>query len=355
MELGNLSGLLSPLIQSAVSFHGVFIPLAFQLLGLAFTLSALFAVYEWWTGGVSNALSRLVRAGLLLTIPMTLLSGGNWQNTMAATGAFFSKTLTQPLLAAGGAANGPDAISQTINKLSMSMFPAAKNPTDKTTYEKIKEFVMSNETFPGMIVSALSQAFIELVLFVLAMLMSVALILALFGPLLALNIGIIFGPLLLAWMPFGPLAHMTRSWLNFMISNGLALVVGIAIAMIAAQTIEAFTSTIAAMSHDPDLHLHQEIAAKIGAFAASASVIVFVSWMLFRADDMASAMVGGGGAGQGGVGALVMTRMMGSKFMPKKDGGNNAPQKSVGGPPGQPPGGGGGGGGSKPPVDVKPK
>lgn len=344
MALGDISGLLSPLITTAESMHGVFIPIALKLLALSFTLAVLFAVYEWWLGGASNAISRLVKAGLILTIPLTLLAGNNWQSMMNTTGAFFSAGLTQPLLSAGGsgAKNGADAISQTINRLSVSMFPHARNPDDKTTYQKVKDFVLSNESFSGMLVSAFSQAFIELVLFVLATLMSVALILALFGPLLALHIGIIFGPLLLAWMPFGPTAHLTRSWFQFMLANGLALVVGVAIAMIAVGTIEAFTDTIAAMSHDPELPLHQELAAKIGAFAASAAVIIFVSYMLFKADDMASAMVGGGGAGQGGIGGLIFSRMAGAKLTPRSTppGGGI---KGGGGGGGPPPAGGGGG------------
>lgn len=316
MALGDIAGLLDPLITSAEKMHTVFIPIALQMLALAFVLALLFAVYQWWMGEVSGALARITRAGLILIIPMTLLSGDNWKSTMTATSNFFSAGLTQPILNTGGATSGPEAISQTITKLSHAMFPNARNPDERTAYEVVKDFVTSNESFGGMLVSGLTQALLELILFALAILLSVALIFALYGPLLALHLGIIFGPLLIAWMPFGPTAHLARNWLQFMLSQGFALVVGITIAMIAVTSIESFTDAMALMSRDPNLPLAQEIAGKIGGFMASAAVIVFVAFMLFRADDLAAAMIGGGGAGAGGVGAVIMSRMAAGR-MPK--------------------------------------
>ncbi len=324
MALGDIAGLLSPLIESAEKLHTVFIPIALQMLALAFVLALLFAVYQWWMGEVSGALARFVRAGLILIIPMSLLAGDNWKSTMDAAGKFFSAGLTEPILKTGGASSGPDAISETITKLTTAMFPNARNPDERSVVEKAIAFVTSKESFGGMLVSALTQALIELVLFVLAILLSVALIFALYGPLLALHIGIIFGPLLIAWMPFSPMSHLARNWLQFMLSQGFALVVGITIAMIAVNSIEVFTDSIAAMSRDPDVPLMQEIAAKIGAFMASAAVIVFVAFMLFRADDLAAAMIGGGGAGAGSVGAVIMSRLSATK-MPQKPSGTPKP------------------------------
>lgn len=313
MALGDIAGLLSPLIESAEKLHTVFIPIALQMLALAFVLAVLFAVYQWWTGEVSGALARITRAAIIFIIPLSLLAGDNWKSTMDATSKFFSAGLTEPILNVGGATSGVDAINETINKLTAAMFPNARKPDTRSNFDKLKDFVMNNESFGGMLVSALSQALIELLLFVLALVMSVALIFALYGPLLALHIGIIFGPLLIAWMPFGPTSHLARNWLQFMLSQGFALVVGITIAMLAVSSIETFTDTIAAMSHDPNMPLHQELMAKIGAFMASAAVIIFVSFMLFRADDIAAAMIGGGGAGAGSVGAVIMSRLAATK------------------------------------------
>lgn len=316
MALGDIAGLLDPLITSAEALHTVFLPIALKMLALAFVLALLFAVYQWWTGEVSGALARITRAGLILIIPMTLLSGDNWKSTMDATGKFFSAGLTQPILNTGGATSGTEAIAETINKLTLSMFPNARKPDERTAYEVVMNFLKSKQSLGEMFFSSLTQALLEMILFVLAILLSVALIFALYGPLLALHIGIIFGPLLLAWMPFGPTAHLARNWLQFMLSQGFALVVGITIAMISVASIESFTDTMTLMNRDPNMPFVQEIAAQIGGFMASAAVIIFTAFMLFRADDIAAAMIGGGGAGAGGVGAVIVSRMSAGR-MPK--------------------------------------
>lgn len=326
MAVGDIAGLLSPLITSAETMHTAFIPIAQKLLGLSVTLAVVFAIYQWWMGEVGGALARITRAGLILIIPLTLLYGDNWRQTTDAATKFFSAGLTQPILGTTGATSGPDAIATTITKLSMSMFPNARKPDERTALDKVREFINSDESIGSMVFSGLTQALIELVLFLLALVMSVSLIFALYGPLVALHIGVIFGPLLLAWMPFGPMAHLARNWLTFMISQGFALVVGITIAMLAVGSIESFTDSMAAMSNDATLPLAQEIAAKLGGFMASAAVIVFVAFMLFRADDIAAAMIGGGGAGAGGVGAVIMSRIASAK-MPKPPGPPPKPPK----------------------------
>lgn len=309
MALGDIAGLLEPLITSAEALHTAFIPLSRTMLALAFVLAILFAVYEWWLGAAGAALARITRAALIMTIPLTLLVGDNWKETMNTATRFFSAELTAPILGTSGATSGPEAIATTITKLSRSMFPNARNPDERTTLEKVKAFINSDESLGSMVFSGLTQAILELLLFLLALLMSVALIFALYGPLLALHIGVIFGPLLIAWMPFNPLSHLARNWLQYMLSQGFALVVGIVIAMLAVGSIESFTDSMSVMANDATLPLAQEIAAKIGGFMASAAVIVFVAFFLFRADDIAAAMIGGGGAGAGGVGAIVISKI----------------------------------------------
>lgn len=310
MELGNIAGLLDPLIETAAGMSDVFVPIGRVLLALSVILSLLFAVYDWWMGAVSGAVARAVRAGLILTVPLFLLSGDNWTGSMKTFSNFFSSELTAPVLKSGGHANGPEAIKETITRISKSMFPNTRQAEDnRSTWEKVREFLVSEQTIGGAVFSAFTEAFFELLLFIISAVLVVALIAALFGPLLALQIGVIFGPLLLAWMPFQPLAHLTRNWFQFMLSQGFALVVGITMAVIAAASIEAYTNSMALMGGDPSLPWYEELAAKLGGFMASSAVILFVAFMLFRADDIAAAMIGGGGAGTGGVGAVILNRI----------------------------------------------
>lgn len=311
MALGDVAGLLEPLIITAESMGGAFVPIGRVLLALAVTLALVFAVYDWWTGAVSGAISRAVRAGIILTIPLYLLSGNNWSADMKTFTKFFASDLTAPVLAATNSNSGPEAIRNTITKISTSMFPNARQAEDnRSTWEKVRDFLTSEQTVGGaLLFSALTEAWYELLLFLISLVLVVALVAALYGPLLALQVGVIFGPLLIAWLPFQPLAHLSRNWLQFMLSQGFALVVGITMAVIGAHSIEAYTNTMAVMGGDPTLPWYEELAAKAGGFMASSAVILFVAWMLFKADDIAAAMIGGGGAGAGGVGAVILNKI----------------------------------------------
>ncbi len=310
MALGDVAGLLEPLITTAEGMGGAFVPIGRVLLALAVTLALAFAVYDWWMGSVSGAVSRAVRAGIILTIPLYLLSGSNWQTDMKIFTKFFASDLTAPVLAATNSNSGVRAIRNTITKISTSMFPNTRQAEDnRSAWEKVRDFITSEQTVGGAVFSALTEAFFELLLFFISAFLVVALIAALYGPLLAFQIGVILGPLLLAWLPFQPMAHLSRNWLQFMLSQGFALVVGITIAVIAAASIENYTNSMALMGGDPSLPWYEELAAKLGGFMASSAVILFVAWMLFRADDIAAALIGGGGAGTGGVGAVILNKI----------------------------------------------
>lgn len=314
MALGDISGLLSPLIERAAAMNGAFVPLGKTFLALAVVMSLMYAAYDWWLGGVSDALARLTRAGLILVIPLTLLFG--WNGYMKTFTEFFSKELTAPIVAVDGSGSGPEAVKNAITKLSQSMFPNSRKVDERSAWEQARDFITNEESIGGAVLSSLTAALFELVLFAIALVVSLALVFALYGPLLALQLGVIFGPLLLAWMPFQPLSHLARSWLTFMLSQGFALVVGVTIAILGAGAISDYSDQMLAMARDPSLPWYAEIGAQFGGFMSSTAVIVFVGFMLFRADDIAAAMIGGGGAGMGGVGAAVMSRIKLSRGAP---------------------------------------
>lgn len=349
MALGDISGLLEPLIVKASEMGGAFVPMGLTFLALAITLTILFAVYEWWLGGVSGASAKLVHAGLVMVIPLTLLAGG-WTGHMKTFTNFFSQEMTAPIMSVSGAGSGPDAVKTAITKLTSSMFPNARaveaGGTPKTAWDTIRDVVTGEESLGGAMFSALTSAFFEMLLFFIAIVVSMALLFALYGPLIALQIGVIFGPLLIAWMPFKPLAHLSQAWFRFMLANGAALVVGITMAVLGAGVISDYSDQMAMMGKDENLSWAAELGAKFGGFMASTAVIIFVAFMLFRADDLASAMIGGGGAGAGGIGGAIMSRIAATRSPQMKPQGPQGP-RSPGGPP-RPPGGGGGGGGGGP-------
>lgn len=308
MAFGDISGLLAPLIETAAAMSDAFVPMGKTFLALAVALAVMFAVYEWWLGGgASDALARLTRAGLILIIPLALLFG--WNGYMKTFTEFFSKELTAPIVAVGGSGSGPEAVKTAITKLSQSMFPNTRKVDGRSTWEQVRDFIVSEESIGGAVLSSLTEAFFELLLFAIALVVSMALVYALYGPLLALQLGVIFGPLLIAWMPFGPFAHLARNWLTFMLSQGFAVVVGVTVAIIGATAIAGYSDLMIEMARDPSLPWYAEIGVQFGGFMASTAVLVFIGFMLFRADDIAAAMIGGGGAGMGGVGGAIMSRL----------------------------------------------
>ncbi|AAZ97770.1 hypothetical protein Tbd_1817 [Thiobacillus denitrificans ATCC 25259] len=326
MALGDISGLLSPLIEHAAAMSSAYVPLGKTFLALAVSMSAIFAIYEWWLGGgASDALARLTRAGLILTIPLTLLFG--WDGYMKTLTEFFSKELTAPIVAVDGSGSGPEAVKNAITKLSQSMFPNSRTVDERSTWEQVRDFITSEESIGGAVLSSLTAALFELLLFLIALVVSLALIYALYGPLLALQLGVIFGPLLIAWMPFQPLSHLARNWLTFMLAQGFALVVGVTVAILGANAIAGYSDLMIEMARDPSLPWYLEIGAQFGGFMAMTAVLVYISFMLFRADDIAAAMIGGGGAGMGGVGAAVMSRIKLARAPSTKPPGSPPPAK----------------------------
>lgn len=339
MALGDVALMLQPMVDSATEMTGAFVPMGRTFLALAVTIAAVFAVYEWWAGNHLGAIAKLTRAGVILTIPLIMLYGDNYAKTMNTVRDFFAVGMTQPII--GGAGNsGPDVLRNTINTLTTSMFPrmregqsappAAANGGTGGVVGWIKE-TWSDVTSPVDALFRLNvtvrQMLYDGVLLIVAWLVSLALVVALYGPLLSLQIGIILGPLLIAWMPSPQFSHLAKSWLQFILTQGFTLVVSVAIAVIGANAITAFAVQMNELAAGgvSEAGFIEAMVVQTGGFVASLAVLAFVGLMLFRADNIAAAMIGGGGGGSSSIGAAMLSRLNPSKT------------------------GGGGGGGSKKP------
>lgn len=321
MALGDIALMLQPMIDAAVSKTAVFVPMGRIFLALAVTITAIFAIYEWWTGNAHGAIARVVRALLVLSIPLTLLFGDNYATTMNTVRNFFASEMTQPLVMGGaGSASSAETLRNTINVLTTSMFPemqsAAVKPAadgDGGVVNAVKS-AWANITSPVDALFRLNvtvrQLIYNLLLMIVAGFVSLALIFSLYGPLFALQIGIIFGPLLIAWLPSPQFSHLAKSWFQFVLTQGLTLVIAVAIATIGATAISSFAAQmhgLAAGGLDSSGFIESAIV-QSGGFIASLSVLVFVGLMLFKSDNIASALIGGGHAGSSGVAAGLIAR-----------------------------------------------
>ncbi|MHB0973208.1 MAG: type IV secretion system protein [Thiobacillus sp.] len=321
MALGDIALMLQPMIDAAVSKTAVFVPLGRTFLALAVVITVIFAVYEWWTGNSHGAIARVVHALLVLSIPLTLLLGDNYANTMNTVRNFFASELTQPLMSGTGSGSSAETLRDTINVLSASMFPEMQEAGAKTAGDGGDHGVVNavksawaNITSPIDALFRLNvtvrQMIYNLLLMIVAGFVSLALIFALYGPLFALQIGIIFGPLLIAWLPSPQFSHLAKSWFQFVLTQGFTLVIAVAIAVIGATAISAFAAQmhgLAAGGVDSSGFI-EAMVVQAGGFIASLSVLIFVGLMLFKADNIASALIGGGHAGSSGIAAGLIAR-----------------------------------------------
>lgn len=118
----------------------------------------------------------------------------------------------------------------------------------------------------------------------------------LFGNALIMKIGIIFGPLAIAFIPYAPMSWLAMSWLRFMITTGLTLAIAYLVtSILATAMLPVFQTLLKTGVNSQGIGL-----ATIFMGASIALILVFGCILLLKVDDIAQGLVGGGGAGGGG-------------------------------------------------------
>lgn len=118
----------------------------------------------------------------------------------------------------------------------------------------------------------------------------------LFGNALIIKIAIIFGPVMIAWIPFAPMAWLAMSWLRFMLITTVTLAIAYLIAgLLAGSILPVFRTLLGTAVNASGIGLPT-----IFMGVTIAIVLLFGAWMLSKADDIASGLIGGGGASNGG-------------------------------------------------------
>lgn len=320
---GDIAAIIESPINKAVLLTDAFVPMSHVFLSLSVCIAATFAIYEWWLDGASAGVARLVRAGFGLMFALYLLVGGNWIETSKTIANFFANELPAPILKADGSSSGADSIRQAINKLSASMFPGERNQDERSVLQKASDILDKGPAeYVG---SKLTEAFVQLILFALHVVISAALVFAMYGPLLALHVGLVFGPLLIAWLPWRPMSHLAKNWFQFILATGFAIPVGVFLASLCSSSIAEFSDQMATIGRDPSISFHEELMIKLGGLATVGAAGLFMAWQLFKADNIAAAMIGGGGAGTSSVGAVIM-----NKIVPRGNKGGDKPKPGGG-------------------------
>ncbi len=301
--LANLLQMVQVLVDAAVDMQDGLVPTGQKLLGVALTLTVLNDVYQWWIkGDATELLAKGVRLFVITSIPASLLlAPGAWVSANQTLVGFFQHGVTQALGAASGANLG-DVIKGTIKSIVDAVNVA--QPASATTFSWLNPgswFAAAAETF-----SSLGGLFIELVLKVIVFIgvaaMMLGMLVAGYVPLVSLQIGVIVGPILIAWLPFEPMANYAHTWLKFMIVNAMTIVVATILLLMTQAAVGSITGVLSDMLADG------AVAGGLGAFASTftvLAVLLFVAYMLFQADDIAGGLIGHSSVGGGFMGRAI--------------------------------------------------
>ena len=207
-----LQATIGQLLASLQNMVGMFSGLGLTFLSLAVILTLFSGIYAWWlSGSIQDLVANGVRM-LIIIAPLLILFSG-WDGYMKTFQGFFYNELPAHLGMSGGS---PEAI---VGVSVQQIMDAVKFPEtageDKGWLSRVAS-AFSMKTFYSLVLTTL--------IFILNVLLIFAMIFAVFMPVAGLYIGAIFGPLVLAWMPWKPLADMSARWTGFMIANGITSV-----------------------------------------------------------------------------------------------------------------------------------
>lgn len=348
------------------------------ILGLAFLLEFGGALLDYWTnGGAQQFIGKAARLLIITSIPLAMLT--NWSSAGGLTGdmmQFVFQDMPGRLGLPTGASpsgsssqmdssiqsistaysnlvgilwNGPDAQSASASGSSIAV-SAAQNACNNDpancgpglTPQKADASTSSSHWWDlSAAISSLGQkityglmAMYAIVTLALCMIiLTFALIFALYGPLFLLNIGMVFGPVLVGFLPWRPMQNFFMRWVSYMITMGAAFVIGQMFAQIIATAMTSFAHDISSQfaAGGSDMYLNAASTLAAGSFPMMVSML-FLALMAFRVEHIASALFGGAALEGGMLGAMIGAKMMNYRPPEKK-------------PPPPPPGGGDKGGG----------
>lgn len=318
--LKNLLTGIDGLVAEGANFHSALIPTGKTFLSLAIIITLINEVYQFWIRGDAQELvSRMFRLFVIASIPFTLLMvPGNWGTINETIVSFFREGVVGAIADVSGRVPS-ETIKETLEKI-----VNAVNVSPPTREVGWIETIIQFGTF-------LSQFALKMLVYLGIALMAAAMLVAAYVPLVALQVGIIIGPLLVAWLPFEPMSDLARNWLKFMITNAMTFVVSVTLLAMTAGVIEKTTATVSDMFQD------NAFVGGVGHVAAVliiATIMLFIAYVLFQADEIAGGLIGTLAVGGGYMGRAI-ARGMGGAIA----GGG----KVLAGRSGGPPGGGGGG------------
>jgi hypothetical protein len=120
-----------------------------------------------------------------------------------------------------------------------------------------------------------------------------------YGVHLVIAVGVIFGPILICWLPWKPLSHLAENWIKFMMTQGLTYAVAICLAAITIKGVESMKASMTA-----EITGFSDLFVVFLPYCLMAGLMVcFMAWLQSRADNIADALMNGKSESGGGFAA----------------------------------------------------
>ncbi|PKO32797.1 MAG: hypothetical protein CVU36_00470 [Betaproteobacteria bacterium HGW-Betaproteobacteria-9] len=334
-----IGGFPDQVLKQADSLGGALIGSGMTLLTFSFLAATVTAGYRnlMGNGGVESVLTDVFRAMILGVIALALLN--NWAAASQAIPAWFKSDVISKLTASTDPASAIGQFYAVFAEMFREMtawIETGAKPCSESEGGMMASLqslfdTITLKTFMDVIRLYVSLAIAILIIIIPLTAFSALLLGVLFGNALIMKIGIIFGPLAIAFIPYAPMAWLATSWLRFMITTGLTLAIAYLVtSILATAMLPVFQTMLKTGVNAQGIGL-----ATIFMGASIALILVFGCILLLKVDDIAQGLVGGGGAGGGGAMAAAAMRSLKLKASPagkaSKSGGKQNDGSSKGG------------------------
>ena len=286
---GNLNTVLGPVLVAGQSMTGDLVGLGKSFLAFAIVVEFFLLVVGYLIeSGVQESMSGMASLIMRASIPAYLLA--SWPAPLVHAEGFFS----QQVFSAFGIGSVSTMLGSALTQLMHSFggfvvsFPQSHLLTAKVWDIPARAYIYIGKVFDVLF-------FDSMVLFFVGgacVLLLVGFFFALYGPIIFITLGLVFGPILVCWLPFRPLRWIARSWAMFMAASMVALIVGAALVSILITAIGAIANQFASVvagSHGAIPALQ----ALVVFMVPTVAIVLFMAHLVFGFEHIAEGLTGG--------------------------------------------------------------